>query len=170
MLVAADSCVIQRSISDEAKRLVQEATGLPIENMLMSATHSHSCCTITAVGQNTSDPLYQRFVARRIADGVQQALNNLEPARIAWRIAEVPQHVFNRRWRMKPGGIPATPLGVTTDQVKTTPGVTPPLLDQPAGPTDPQVWFQAADEQGTPGRMRPGAWIFNFKRARSWWR
>src|SRR5438132_1235940 len=39
-LVIVDSCVIQRSIFDDAKRQVNEATGLPLENMLMSATHS----------------------------------------------------------------------------------------------------------------------------------
>lgn len=140
-LVVADSCVIQRSIFDEAKKLVHEATGLPVENMLMSATHSHSCGTLTAVGQSEPNPMYQRFVARRIADGVQRALNNLAPARIGWGSGSVPQHVFNRRWKMKPGGIPVTPLGVTTDQVKTNPGIKNPALDEPAGPTDPQVSF-----------------------------
>lgn len=141
VLVAADSCVIGRGIFDEARRLVHEATGLPMENMLMSATHSHSCGTLQAVGQSEPSPVYQRFVARRIADGVRRALNNLVPARIGWGVAQVPQHVFNRRWRMKPGGIPATPLGVTTDQVKTNPGVNNPNLLEPAGPTDPEVSF-----------------------------
>ncbi|MCB1087634.1 MAG: hypothetical protein KDM63_11360, partial [Verrucomicrobiae bacterium] len=141
VLVAADSCVIQRGIFDEAKRLVHEATGLPMENMLMSATHSHSCGTLTAVGQSDPDPLYQRFVARRIADGVRCALENLEPAKIGWGVGKVPEHVFNRRWLMKPGSVPVTPLGVTTDQVKTNPGVGNPDLDKPAGPTDPDVWF-----------------------------
>ncbi len=150
VLVVADSCVIERSIFDEAKRLVNEATALPMENLLMSATHSHSCGTMAAVGQSTPDPTYQRFVAQRIADGLQRALTNLAPARIAWSSGNVPQHVFNRRWRMKPGGIPASPLGVTTDQVRMNPGVNNPHLDQPAGPTDPQVFFISV--QSTEGR------------------
>lgn len=141
VLVVADSCVIGRGIFDEAKKMVSEATGLPMENMLMSATHSHSCGTLQAVGQSEPSPVYQRFVARRIADGVRRALNNLAPAKIGWGVADVPQHVFNRRWRMKPGGIPVTPLGVTTDQVKTNPGINNPSLLEPAGPTDPQVCF-----------------------------
>ncbi|MDZ4287845.1 MAG: hypothetical protein U0984_07795 [Prosthecobacter sp.] len=150
VLVAADSCVIQRSIFDEAKQLVHQATGLPMENMLMSATHSHSCGTLTAVGQSTPDPQYQRFVARRIADGVQRALTNLAPARIGWGFGSVPQHVFNRRWRLQPGTVPASPLGVTTEQVRTNPGVKNPSLDRPAGPTDPQVWFISV--QSTEGK------------------
>jgi hypothetical protein len=140
-LVIADSCVIQRSIFDDAKRQIHEATGLPVENMLMSATHSHSCGTLTAVGQSEPDPAYQKFVAQRIADGVRRALNNLAPARIGWGYAEVPQHVFNRRWQLKPGTVPVNPLGGATDQVRTNPGAANPNLVQPAGPTDPQVWF-----------------------------
>lgn len=141
VLVIADSCVIGRGIFDEAKKLVSESTGLPMENMLMSATHSHSCGTAQAVGQSEPDPMYQRFVARRLADGVRRALSNLAPAKIGWGFADVPQHVFNRRWRLRPGTVPPSPLGVTTDEVKTNPGVKNPNLDQPAGPTDPQVWF-----------------------------
>lgn len=141
VLVVADSCVIGRGIFDEAKKMVHEATGLPMENMMMSATHSHSCGTAQAVGQSEPNPLYQRFISRRIADGVRRALNNLAPAKIGHGVVDVPQQVFNRRWKMKPGGIPPTPLGVTTDQVKTNPGINNPNLLEPAGPTDPQVSF-----------------------------
>jgi hypothetical protein len=141
VMVVADSCVIGRGIFDEAKMLVHKATGLPETNMMMSATHSHSCGTLQAVGQSEPSPVYQKFVARRIADGVRRALNNLAPARIGLGSAQVPHQVFNRRWRMKPGSIPPTPLGVTTDQVKTNPGVRNPGLLEPAGPTDPEVGF-----------------------------
>jgi hypothetical protein len=74
VFVVADSCVIGRGIFDEAKKMVNAATGLPMENMMMSATHSHSCGTLQAVGQSEPNPIYQRFVARRIADGVRRAL------------------------------------------------------------------------------------------------
>jgi neutral ceramidase len=141
VFVVADSCVIGRGIFDEAKKMVNAATGLPVENMMMSATHAHSCGTLQAVGQSEPNPMYQRFVARRIADGVRRALNNLAPAKIGHGSASVPHQVFNRRWKMKPGSIPPTPLGITTDQVKTNPGINNPGLVEPAGPTDPEVSF-----------------------------
>jgi neutral ceramidase len=141
VLVLVDSCVIGRDVFDEAKEMVAAATGLPKEHLLMSATHSHSCGTMQAVGQSDPDPLYQRFVARRIADAVRCAVRNLEPAQVAWGIGSVPQHVFNRRYEMKEGGIPPTPHGVTTDRVRTNPGAGNPLVVKPAGPTDPAVPF-----------------------------
>lgn len=140
-LVLVDSCVIGRDVFDEAKEMIEKATGLPKSHQLMSATHSHSCGTMQAVGHSDPDPLYQRFVARRIADAVRCAIQNLEPAKIAWGVGKVPQHVFNRRYEMKEGGIPPTPLGVTTDRVRTNPGVGNPFVVKPAGPTDPAVPF-----------------------------
>ena len=50
----------------------------------------------------------------------------------------VPQHVFNRRWKMKPGTIPPNPFG-GTDQVKMNPAAGSPDLVEPAGPTDPDL-------------------------------
>src|SRR5688572_13074036 len=41
-ICVADSCMIYREIFDEAKKRIHEKTGLPMENILMSATHTHS--------------------------------------------------------------------------------------------------------------------------------
>ena len=64
---------------------------------------------------------YQQFLARRIADGVRRALNNLEPARIGWGAVDVPTQVFNRRWHLKPGTPMPNPFG-GQDQVRMNPG------------------------------------------------
>ena len=119
-LVTVDSCMVPRHILDAAKKLVHQHSGLPIENMLMSATHTHTAGTATPVFQSEADAEYQLFLTRKIADSVRLALNNLEPARIGWSVGAVPQHVFNRRWKMKPGTIPPSPFG-STDQVKMNP-------------------------------------------------
>lgn len=148
-----DSVSVNREVFDEAKRQITEATGIPVENIMMSATHTHS--GPSARGEN---PLsfgalmddYQTFLARRIADGVRRAVNNLQPAKIGYGSGSVPQHVFNRRWKMKPGTRMPNPFG-GEDKVVMNPGVMNPNLLEPAGPTDPQVSFisvQSAD--GTP--------------------
>src|SRR5206468_11184921 len=100
--------------------------------------HTHTAATATPVFQSEADAEYLSFLTRKIADSVRIALNNLEPARIGWGVGKVPQHVFNRRWKMKPGTIPPNPFG-GIDQVRMNPPVGSPDLIEPAGPTDPDL-------------------------------
>ncbi len=147
-LVVCDLLGFHRSVSIEARRLAQEATGIPPENVLISCTHTHSAAT--TLGSRLCEPEqelddYQRFVARRIADGIQRASNSLRPAEIAFGRVAVPEHVFNRRWFMKEGTAPVNPFG-KIDKVKMNPPGGSPNLIEPAGPTDPDVSFIALRE------------------------
>jgi len=157
-IVVADNLGIPREVLDEAKRQVKEDTGLPLDHMLMAADHTHSatpCRVKRAAGQAPELSEYSRFVARRIADGVRRAMNHLEPARVAWGAASVPDQVFNRRWLMKTP-VP-NPFG-GTDQVKMNPGYQRPGLLKPSGPVDPEVCFLSV--QSSAGR--PIALLANY--------
>jgi len=153
---------ISRDVSDMARRLVQEETGLPAENILVSAVHTHSATSARGnrdiFAANPEMDGYQKFVARRIADTVRCAINNLAPARIGWGTANEPRHVFNRRRYMKPGTVPKTPLGGTNDTVQFNPGYCNPNIVKPAGPTDPEICFFAVQ---TP-EGRPVALFANY--------
>jgi neutral ceramidase len=140
-LVVVDSCMVPRETFDEARLLASKNTGIPASHMLMSATHTHSAAAAAPIFQSDPDPEYRKFLARRIADGVWRAANNLLPARIAWGTASVPEQVFNRRWFMKPGLVLRDPFNNTNDRVKMNPGVANAYLLEPAGPTDPEVVF-----------------------------
>jgi neutral ceramidase len=141
-IVVCDLLGLSQATCDEAARLVQKHCGLPRESFVVSGTHTHSA--MSAMGTDRFKlpfpPLddYQRFVARRIADGVKRAMNNLAPARIGWTTAEAPEHVFNRRWFLKEGTMPLNPFG-KIDKVKMNPGAGNANLIKPAGPTDPQI-------------------------------
>jgi neutral ceramidase len=143
-LVVCDNLHIDREVLDEAKRQVHEATGLPTDRILISCTHTHS--SVRARWANSRKPEnefaeYGRFVAHRIADGIRCAIHNLQPARIAWGTVDQPDHVFCRRWLMKPGTELFNPFG-EPDRAKMNPGHVPNLL-KPAGPVDPQIAFIA---------------------------
>ncbi len=147
VMVVVDNVSIKREVLDEAKRLIFEATKIPVEHIMISSTHTHSGTSAGGVGEKRrawtfEEPLdgYQLFLANRISDGVRTALNNLEPARIGWGEGSVPQHVFNRRWKMKSGTPTPNPFG-GEDVAVMNPGVANPNLLEPAGPTDPEVSF-----------------------------
>ncbi len=159
-IVVADNLGIPREVLDEAKRQVQKHTGLAPDHLLISATHTHSAASARPNNVLLPDsPMndYQQFLARRIADGLRRAINNLQPARVAWGTAQEPRHVFNRRWRMKPGAKLPNPFG-GQDQVKMNPGHLHPDLLEPAGPVDPEIVFFAV--QATDGR--PIALLANY--------
>jgi neutral ceramidase len=148
--VVCDLLGMHRSVSVEARKLIAEATGIPPERVMISCTHTHSAAS--ALGQNrytSEQPLddYQRFVARRIADGVRRAIGTLRPAEIAFGSAEAPEHVFNRRWFMREGTVPVNPFG-KVDRVKMNPPGGSKDLTEPAGPTDPTISFIALREPG----------------------
>jgi hypothetical protein len=158
--VICDNVGIPREVFDAARKMVVDETDLPADNLLIAATHTHSATS--ARGPNALKPddemsAYQNFLARRIADGVRRAINNLEPARIGWGAVDVPGQVFNRRWLMKPGTPLPNPHG-GQDRAKMNPGRANPNLLEPAGPTDPQVSFLSV--QAKDGR--PIALLANY--------
>src|SRR6185295_13001133 len=92
-----------------------------------------------SIFQSEADKEYQHFLTLRLADAVQQAIANLAPAQIGWGVGSEPRHVFNRRWRMKPGVVIKDVWGNTNDAVRMNPRPGSPELLEPAGPTDPDV-------------------------------
>jgi hypothetical protein len=156
-IAVVDSCMIPKNVVEFAKAAVAERTGIPPSNVLISATHTHEAATATPVFQSEPDPAYTKFLATRIADGIQRAANNLEPAQIGWTSTQAPEHVFNRRWRLKEGVTFPNPFG-DAEVVKMNPPPGSPDLVEPAGPTDPEAFIVAA--RSTSGR--PIALLANY--------
>jgi len=152
--VVCDNVGIAREPIDAAKQLIAQQSKLPGSRVMVSATHTHSGPSARAESYIPSDKIpapeptpppltkYQQFIARRIADVVHCAINNLEPAKIGWGSVRQPQHVFNRRWFVSDEALRHNPFG-GIDRVRMNPPVGSPALERPAGPTDPEIPFIA---------------------------
>jgi hypothetical protein len=139
-IVVVDSCMLPRTLLDEAKELASKATGIPTSRMLISATHSHSVPSSYGCLGTDADPKYVRFLPPQIAKGIAQAQKNLTPARIGWGMGRDEKNVANRHWVMKPGVAPTNRFGGTKDDtVMMHPGHNNPNAIRPAGPVDPDV-------------------------------
>lgn len=159
--VVCDNVGIARDTIDAAKQLIEQQSKLPGTRVMVSSTHTHSGPPArpdsalpsdkTPVTPATPPSLgrYQLFVARRIADAVQCAINQLEPARIAWGSVQQPKHVFNRRWFVNDEAARRNPFG-GVDRVRMNPPQAAAAAGQPAGPTDPEFSFISV--QTTSGR------------------
>ena len=158
-IILCDSVGVSREVFDAAKKRAAEKSGIPATNILAAATHSHSATSSKSrniLRANETLAPYQELLSRRIADAIQVASNNLQPARIGWGAVDVPGPLHNRRWLLKPGATNLNPFG-GRDRAVMNPGNRPDLLE-PAGPTDPQVSFIAVQ---TP-EGRPIALLANY--------
>ncbi len=147
VFVVADIISLARDVWDEAKQKIEAATGIPASNMMFSGTHTHSSVAALS-NKGTALMNYRELLISRIVDGVRRALNNLEPARIAWGSGQLPQWVFNRRFLLKDGATEINPFG-GRDRAVMNPGTgLRARLLEPAGPTNPEAYclsVQAAD-------------------------
>jgi hypothetical protein len=146
-LVVLDLLLLDRKLDLNARKLIEQEVGIPTQDVLISAVHTHSA-TLAGNGRFPFTPQindYPGFFVRRIVDGVKCAAKRLRPAQLAFTTVQAPEHVFNRRWFLKPGSMPPNPFG-GIDQVKMNPPPGSPNLVQPAGPTDPTVSILALRE------------------------
>lgn len=157
-IVVCDSCMIPRELIDAARLKASGKTGIPAENIMISATHAHSCPTVAGVFQSEPDLKYTQFLIDRIADGVDRAFRQSEPAKVGWTSVDVRSQVFVRRWVLKDGQTAEDPFGGRTDRVKMNPGYSNPQVDHQAGTVDPQVSILSV--QSTEGR--PIALLANY--------
>lgn len=138
-IAVCDHCMIPREIFDAARREVERATGIPADNILCSATHTHSGVTVTPTFQSKVETAYCEFLTTKIAEGLIAAAKGREPAKIGWAVGHNPRQVFNRRWHMRPGFELNDPFGNGRDRVRMNPPAGEAALLKPAGPVDPEV-------------------------------
>ena len=139
-MVIVDNLGAGPEVLNEAKAIAAKKTGIPIEQMLIASTHTHSGPSIPR--KDSSAPpqsmAYRDVFIEGVAESIVKAHAALRPAAIAAAAHPLPEEVFNRRWYLKPGKMPPNPFG-KLDTVKMNPGTSPEVLDRPAGPIDPDV-------------------------------
>ena len=139
-IAVCDSTMIAGFVIDEAKELIRQRSGLTPDRVLISATHTHSTPRAIRLSERPEDIEYLHFLARRIADGVQRAINNLAPAKVGWARGRRAEFVHNRRWFVDESVRQPNPFGGTGDLVTMNPNRSAGGLLRPAGPVDPEVF------------------------------
>lgn len=146
-----DSCMIPREIFDAAKQQASVSTGIPVNHILASATHTHTAVTVAPTFQSQVQEDYVPWLTKRIAAGIEAAHSQLAPAQIGWSVGNNPRQVFNRRWHLRPGTALTDPFDRGSDRVRMNPPQAARSLLKPAGPIDPEVGVLAVQAtDGTP--------------------
>ncbi|MEX2140646.1 MAG: neutral/alkaline non-lysosomal ceramidase N-terminal domain-containing protein [Pirellulales bacterium] len=140
-LVVCDLIGMTAEVTTRARRLASERTGIPPENIVITATHSHTGPLYfsglreyfheRAVKQHGRDPQeespYGETLVEKLVEVIAKAHAAAVPVRIDAGIAQEDRLSFNRRFHMKDGS------------VRFNPGQQNPNIVRVAGPIDPDV-------------------------------
>ncbi|MBN1489310.1 MAG: neutral/alkaline non-lysosomal ceramidase N-terminal domain-containing protein [Phycisphaerae bacterium] len=160
-LVACDVIGIPRDVTDGARKLAEEKTGIPAHHIAVFATHTHTGPLYygpqreffhkRAIDQHGKDPReevnYADLFAAKIVEAIVQARAAAVPVRVDAGVAMERRLSFNRRFHMADGS------------VRFNPGQQNPDIVRAAGPIDPEVGIVRLRDAG---RRRPMAVLTVF--------
>ena len=138
-LCVVDSCMVPRELVDTAKAAASRATGIPVERMLVSATHTHSAPAAMGCLGARIDPAYAAFLPGKIAEAIIAAAGKLEPARLGWGSIDAWDLTNCRRWIRRPDRMLTDPFGLVSVRAHMHPGYESPDVTGPSGPIDPEL-------------------------------
>ena len=160
-LVFCDLVGVSLELTAKARARAGRLTGIPVTNIVISATHSHTGPLLdgplrqffhdAAVAKHGTDPQepgdYPALLLERLVKAIAAAQARLRPAELAVGVTPREGLTFNRRYWMKNG------------KVAFNPGFLNPNIVRPAGPTDPTVGILLARDAAT-GQPFAGATVF----------
>jgi len=146
-----DSLFMPSDLLGEAKRRVAKQTDIRVEDILVSATHTHTAPSVAGALGTGVDESYREFLPGKIAEAIMRANDKLEPAKIGWTAIDAPNHTHCRRWILRPDKIQADVFGQPTVRANMHPGYQNPDFIGPAGPVDSELSMLAVQShQGRP--------------------
>jgi len=126
-MVDCDLIAMDLGVANNARELIAADTGIPGDNVIVWATHTHAGPIMSAGARDPRDDEYMEILARKIAGSVKMARERMVESEIHVAVGREEGIAFNRRYRMRDGS------------TATNPGVGNPDVVAVAGPIDPDV-------------------------------
>ena len=150
-IAVVDTLAMPRELIDDAKARASASTGIPVEHMMVGATHTHSAPSVMSVLGSGVDEKYARQLPKWIAEAIKQAADNLAPAQVGWTAVRAPKHTLCRRWIRRSDRLLPDPFGSRTVRANIHPGYQSPDVIGPSGPVDDWLSILAVrSPQGIP--------------------
>jgi hypothetical protein len=151
-LVVADVIGLPRALTTEVRALAAQKTGIPVANIAITATHTHTGPMFSgprarlfseqAAARLGADPLstvkYPEMLRDRLVEVIVTANAGVSPASLEFVLASEDRLSFNRRYHMKDG------------TVRFNPGALNPDIVRVAGPIDRDLPFVLITKGGIP--------------------
>jgi len=138
-LVVLDSCMVPRDVCDAIKRRAAEATGIPLDRMLVAATHTHAAPSLMDYRLGSMrDEAYTAQIIPQVAEAIALAHARLEPALVGAAAVDAWDLTYCRQWVKRSDRIETDPFGVASVRAMMHPKI-PADSVGPAGPVDPAL-------------------------------
>lgn len=142
VLLVVDICIMPTEFIDQVKEIIcREHPEIKPEQLLISSTHTHAAGSVSDVHLTGPDMIYRKKLPQLLANAVTNAINNLEPAEIAFGNVQAPEHVLCRRYWMSKDYLPLNPVTDQPDALKTNPFGGESEIVESVSPVDPEVAF-----------------------------
>ena len=140
-LLCIDVLGVDDPIVERYAEMIEAKTGIPKDNVFLSATHTHTGGLLRPTDFFAADEetarRYGEFVGERVADAVALALADVKDAKMGYIYGYAPERVaYIRRYKMKDGS------------TMTCPPIDDPNIDHPIGTLDQRVNVLRFDRDG----------------------
>ena len=142
-IVIVDTCCLAEAFLQPVKQQIFLTTGIPVDHILIAATHTHSGGAATEVFLTPVDENYALQLSDALVKAVVNAQSAIVPCKITFGSVAVPAHVVSRRYRMAEGIVPFNPFGKKEDKVATNPFGFEGAIARSEGLVDPGLSFLA---------------------------
>jgi hypothetical protein len=159
-LVECDVLMLERDVLDDAARRIEAATGVPFDNILINATHTHHAPTTISIHGYRREEAFTKHVGDKAVEAAVAANARLAPATMEFRLGEESSVGRNSRLLLSNGMIYW--VGATDDFVRPTGPFDPELpvwaFRRPDGKLEAVVFNHSTHTIGarTPGARSPG--------------
>ena len=110
-IVIVDSCMFPTSLCDQIKRLANRETGIPVDRILISSTHTHMApAAMMCLGCPADEP-YLQYVPERVAKSITEAYQKQQSAKVGWVVVDGSGLTHCRRWITRSDQMGMDPFG-----------------------------------------------------------
>lgn len=150
IILVVDSCMMPRPLLDQVKWRASRRTGIPMNHMLISATHTHSAGSCMGALGTPPDPKYTSYLKDQLVETIVKVSRNLRPAKIGFTKTNAPEFTAVRRWIHRPDRLKLDPFGNPTVRANMHSGSNWENVTGESGPEDPElslISIQTIDNQ-----------------------
>ena len=104
-IVTMDLLKTYPDITDSVRNIIFRNTGIPRENILMTASHTHFPPVVKLNGTGPYESAYAQVLIGKLAGVVQMAYQNMQPAWIGAGMGSASDYTFNRRVTRADGSV-----------------------------------------------------------------